>query len=84
MPSTKQTYAVTVDGVTISKTTSRTYTHAVYAKCVDGSVEVVAWAGSIQNAAKALADNCKAACILGSNARIRWGGPQNLGTVAVD
>lgn len=75
----KQTYTATIDGQTISKTTSRIYTHAVYARCVDGTIEAVAWAGSLNNAAKALLDNCNSARIPGSIARNRWGGPQNLG-----
>jgi hypothetical protein len=75
---TKQTYSVTVNGQTMKRTTARTYTHAVVARCTDGTVEAVAWSGSFANAAKQLAVHQQTARMPGTIGRNRWDGPENL------
>ena len=84
MASKKQTVSVTVNGQTITKTTARSYSHAVVADCPDGVVRVLNWCGSYELAVKSLSHNRAIASIKGSIGQETWGGPENLSVVTID
>ena len=79
----KRTLSVTVDGQTFTRTTAADYTHVVVARCVDGTVEALAWASSEKGAQSALRHNRVTASMKGTQGHARWGSPDNLSIVEV-